>query len=411
LVEIVIGTRLDSENGPRLVRSKHGWWFIGNQTWTLLKSDAVHPDGRIREDIDAFLHADGAYQPRNPESFSLTVLTTTSCNLGCGYCFQNTAVDPTGGNRPPRIDRQWLGADTTDRIIWFAAERMAEAGLEKLSLLLFGGEPLLNLRGCLRLLDRAHTIGLHRAAITTNGMLLTPEVANNLDAAGLDHVQVTFDGSREDHDRIRVGRSGGATFDTIVRNVAGAMKETDLSWAFRVNVSHHNFARVDRVFGELGSHVDPARCTMAFAWVGDAGFGYGNSLQYVEEVGDHFVTWAIAALEAGFQVVWPTMRMTCHICSTPGGKYGAVVNADGVLYSCWQSAGKRGFEVGTIDAGYLDVSQIRDRWVTCGYEYGQAEPTTATNFQDRIDGRLLDFLYETGRFDAGTCCQTVAAEV
>lgn len=393
----MIGTRLDAVDAPRLVRSEHGWWFIGNQTWTLLKPGAVRPDGTVREDLDAFLHASGAYRPRVPVSFSLTVLTTTTCNLGCGYCFQNTSLAPAGSHRPPRIERQRLGAATTDRIIRFTSERMMEVGLEKLTLILFGGEPLLNPRGCLELLDRARAIGLQSATMTTNGVLLTPRLAMDLEAAGLNHAQVTFDGSREDHDRIRVKKSGGATFDTIVRNLARATEVTDLRWGLRVNVSHHNFARIGKLFGQLDGQVDPGRCTVTFAWVGDAGFGYDNALGYVEDVSERFVTWTIEALEAGFQVERPSMRTTCHVCSVPGGKYGAVVNADGTLYSCWQSAGKRGFEVGTIDDGYLDVSRVADRWVTCGYEYESTGPTAASEFQDRVDGRVLDHLYAAGR--------------
>ena len=136
----MIGTRLDDVDAPRLIRSEFGWWFIGNQTWTLIRPEHVLSDGTVRADIDAFLHDNGAYRPRIPTSFSLTVLTTTACNLGCGYCFQNTALDPAGGSRPLRIGRQRLGLGAIDRVIRFAADRMAQGRLEWLDLLLFGGE-------------------------------------------------------------------------------------------------------------------------------------------------------------------------------------------------------------------------------------------------------------------------------
>jgi uncharacterized protein len=325
------------------------------------------------------------------------VLTSTACNLGCGYCFQNTALDDSGGHRPPRIALKRLRRSTIDRIIDFTAGRMARVGLDKLYLMLFGGEPLLNPRGCLELLERAGTIGLDLATMTTNGVLLTPVLASELNAAGLRGIQVTFDGSRADHDLIRVTHAGGGTFDAIVRNVERATAVADLWWNFRVNVSHRNFDRIGELFGQLDGRVDPRRCTVTFAWVGDAGFGYGNQLRHIREVSDNFVTWSIAALEAGFQVTRPSMRTTCQICSAPGGDHGAVVNADGTLYSCWQSAGKPGWQVGTLDEGYLDVSEVRDRWTTCGYEYEQADTEVMAQFQDQVDGRLLDYLHATGR--------------
>ena len=63
-----------------------------------------------------------------PTSYSLTVLTSTACNLGCGYCFQNTGLDPRGGFMPERIDRRRLSSATIDRILDFTAARMARAG-------------------------------------------------------------------------------------------------------------------------------------------------------------------------------------------------------------------------------------------------------------------------------------------
>jgi uncharacterized protein len=393
----MIGTRLDEIDAPRLVQSRFGWWFIGNQTWTLLRPECVQPDGTVGNETLSFLHDIGAFRPRVPTSFSLTVLTTTTCNLGCGYCFQNTGLDSTGGARPPRIGRAWLDNSTIERIVEFAHIRMRECGLQRLYLLLFGGEPLLNPRACLTLLERAATIGLNSSAMTTNGVLLTPRLARQLYTAGLDGVQITLDGSRTDHDRIRVTRSGGATFDTILRNVAGATEATGLNWNLRINVSHHNADRIGELIGQLARHVVPERCTVTLAWVGDAGFGYGNALRHIDEVSDRFVAWTLAAIEAGFRVVRPSMRTTCHICSVPGGRYGAVVNADGGLYSCWQSAGKAGFEVGSIDGGYLDLPAHASRWVRCGDEYEQPERTTVERFQDRVDGGILDYLYTSGR--------------
>jgi uncharacterized protein len=283
------------------------------------------------------------------------------------------------------------------RIIAFTRERMARADLDQLHLLLFGGEPLLNPKGCLELLERTDEIGRTSASVVTNGVLLTPDLAARLNAAGLGSAQVTLDGSREDHDKIRVKRSGAATFDTIVRNVARATETSDLRWQLRVNVSHHNFERIGNLFDDLDGKIDPTRCAMTFAWVGDAGFGYKNDLRPVEEVGSDFVSWSIEALQRGFHVIKPSMKTTCQTCSAPGGRNGAVVNADGTLFSCWQSAGKPAFDVGTIYDGYLAVADVPERWVTCGYEYEQTAPEETAGFHDYVDARLLDYLYETQR--------------
>jgi uncharacterized protein len=393
----MLGTRVDAADEPRLIESERGWWFIGNGTWTLLRTDQVGPDGTVRADVLDFLRGAGAFRERVPSAFSLTVLTSTACNLGCGYCFQNTALDPRGGNMPLRIDRKRLTVPTIDTIIAFTRGRMERAGLDQLDLLLFGGEPLLNPRGCVQLMERAAPIGMRSASMVSNGVLLTERLARQLSAAGLRGVQITFDGSRADHDQIRVRHDGGESFDDIVRNVERATEVTGLRWGFRVNVSHRNIDRIDALFDQLAGRVDPARVTMSFAWVGDAGLGYGNDLRHVDAVGDRFHRWNVTALAAGYLVTRPSMRTTCQICTVPGGDLGAVVNADGTLYSCWQSAGKDAMAVGTLAGGYDDPAALGERWVSCGYEYDQGDPAVAEQFQDRLDARLLDHLFETGR--------------
>jgi uncharacterized protein len=393
----MIGTRVDDVDGPRLIRSKFGWWFIGNQTWTLLAADAVLHDGSLCGEAAEFLRGTRAFNPIEPRAYELTVLTSTDCNLGCAYCYQNKVLDSSGGHRPVRIDRNVLSPLTIKKIQRFAEKKMNEANLKDLFLVLFGGEPLLNAKGCRGLLQSLRSVGLKTASIVTNGVLLKPELAVALQTDGLANVQITLDGSRSDHNKIRLFRSGAATYDIILRNVARSMDITQLAWQFRVNVSHHNFQQIDLIFRELmDAGIVPSKCTMLFAWVGDKGLGYNNLLGFSKTVRDAFVEWSIAALKCGFLVPRPSMKRLCQTCSKAGGRHGAVVNSDGKLYSCWQSAGKVGFEVGDVENGFDTLTETRDRWVSCGYEFRQQNRGLFEDFHDEVDGRFLDYLHENG---------------
>jgi uncharacterized protein len=84
-------------------------------------------------------------------------------------------------------------------------------------------------------------------------------------------------------------------------------------------------------------------------------------------------------------------------CGFRDGRLGATVNADGTLYSCWESAGKPGWEVGTTETGYLPSEVTDPRWVACGYEARAKDPAAAARFQDAVDGQILDYLYSAGR--------------
>lgn len=70
------------------------------------------------------------------------------------------------------------------------------------------------------------------------------------------------------------------------------------------------------------------------------------------------------------------------------------MNADGQLYSCWESAGREGWDVGDIDSGYLPAEAIQPRWVACDFDiksHGTDEQTR--EFFARIDAATLDSMY------------------
>jgi uncharacterized protein len=386
---------------PRLLRGAHGWWYLGGHKLLLLGDGAVDSGGRLRPVVAHRLNAMEVNGPAPRPAYSLTVLTATACNLGCAYCFQNTAPDVDGGNRPARIATVSLERETARRILRFVSAKMAESGLDKLDVHLFGGEPLLNPTGCRDLLELAADHGLSSARMTTNGTLLSRELARELAGLGLSSVQITFDGNKFEHDRTRVRRSGVGTFDAILSNIAEANEVTSLRWNLRVNVSQRNRDGVPELMEQIARRVDPTRCHLYFALIYDTGLGFSDTAARGPDLVDAVVGWTIRAAELGFGVSRPKPARPCLSCAFRDGRLGAVVNADGTLYSCWESAGKPGWEVGSIDTGYLPANQVDDRWVACGYEARNADPAEITRFADAVDARILDYLRDNGRLDVG----------
>ncbi|MEV0730563.1 radical SAM protein [Polymorphospora sp. NPDC050346] len=349
--------------------------------------------------MEAHLRGQGLFDARAYRSYALTVLTSTHCNLGCAYCFQNIELDPTGGSRPRRIGYTRLTSDTITSVLDFTGRRMAEAHLDQLVITLMGGEPLLNPEGCRELLARASAYGLRSASMISNGVLLTTAQATALADLGLGAIQVTLDGDRDDHDRIRSRRSdGGGTFDVIVDNVAAAMRATSIGFTIRVNVSHHNAAGMPTLVERLAEALDPPRCTLYFALVGDVGIGYRNGLFASAEPAQQFTQWYRRALDLGFEVPRPRARVPCPACSFENGRYGAVVSADGTLSSCWDTAGKPEWAVGTLRDGYLPPELTKDKWVSCDdlNDYG-GDPSAFASLRDTVDAWLLDQLTTAGR--------------
>jgi uncharacterized protein len=387
---------------PRLLRGAHGWWYLAERKLLLLGPAAVDEAGRLRPGLDRQLRAAGVNDPGPRPPYSLTVLTATACNLGCAYCFQNTEPDPTGGPRPPRIAASLLDRETARRILDFVAVKMAEADLDKLDVHLFGGEPLLNPDGCRDLLELAAGYGLVSAQMTTNGTLLTAPLARELAGLGLGSVQITFDGNRADHDLSRVRRSGGGTFDDILANVAAAAEVTDIRWNFRINVTRRNRAGLGEMVEQIAARVDAASCHIGFALVHDVGVGFTSTVDPEAELVDEVVGWFVRATELGFRIRRPRPVQPCRTCTYRDGQLGAVANADGILYSCWETAGKPGWEVGTAGTGYLPAGEVDGRWVACGHDARNTDPAAAARFRDAVDTRVLDHLHATGRLGMRT---------
>ena len=123
----------------------------------------------------------------------------TVCNLRCEICYQEDFT-----HRGP----------TEDEAIGIA-KSMVESGLFYVALL--GGEPLV--RKDLLPIVRTLREGGVFTKIITNGTLLTPKLARDLSEAGLNLIEVSFDGVRaESHDASR----GEGTFDKAVEGVRNA---------------------------------------------------------------------------------------------------------------------------------------------------------------------------------------------
>jgi uncharacterized protein len=385
-----------SSDELRILPSRHGWWALGPHGVARLPAGAAS-GGALTPRARAQLAARGFFERPQEDTYYLTVLTTTRCNLGCSYCFQNTGPAAEGSHRPPRIRGAALSEAVTEDIIRFASERMAEADVAALHILLFGGEPLINPKGAIRLLRRARMIGLRTAEMVTNATLLRPELAIELQEAGLTQLQVTFDGDLASHDRLRVTRSGRGTFERILANIAAADAVTTLQWVLRVNISDPEDFDADELLTMLAAHVAPTGATISLHLIDDVGVGYECTPLDAHLTATRFADWYAAAQRLGFGVPVAAGARRCVYCTERNGRTGAVVNADGVLYSCWETVGKEGMEVGALTEGYLDETSTAGRWVSCGY---QAKPhwsaTDKRAFADHVDATNLDWMLEHG---------------
>ncbi len=113
---------------------------------------------------------------------------TDRCNLSCTHCYSRSAPDsPTQGE-----------LSTTEALAFI--DDLAAAGIP---LVIFtGGEPLVR-PDIWQLADHCREAGI-KTALSTNGTLITDEVAGKIKACGIEYAGISLDGATaQTHDRFR----------------------------------------------------------------------------------------------------------------------------------------------------------------------------------------------------------------
>jgi uncharacterized protein len=150
---------------------------------------------------------------------AIAFILTYKCNLSCTYCYQHELREVAD---VPPMDEAFV-----DEFLRSYVKRLFPGCTRKnISLLLFGGEPLLPGNRCAieRILAYSKKHG-SMVSTATNGVLL-PGMMDLVgrEAGTIRSIQVTLDGDEILHDKKRIPPSGAPTFDTIIGSVRELMK-------------------------------------------------------------------------------------------------------------------------------------------------------------------------------------------
>ena len=165
------------------------------------------------------------------------LMASEDCNFRCKYCYEEFAR----GTMLPEV-REAVKKHTLKSL----------PRLRSLQVGWFGGEPLYgwdavaDLAPFFQEVARDNDIS-YSSHMTTNGYLLTPEVASKLLQWDIRKYQITIDGLPESHNCSRPTRDGEPTFDTILENLRSlAHRDDSFSVAIRVNFDRENGPHLSR---------------------------------------------------------------------------------------------------------------------------------------------------------------------
>lgn len=164
------------------------------------------------EDVEQFLATDGYTQ--------LVLSISYACNFRCKYCYYGDSYPESREHQG--ILMSWATAKAAIDVYMQLLEKYHAYHLRRRGCVVFyGGEPLLNftvLKQCVEYIETTYPTWNILYNLTTNGSLLNDEARKFF----VQHdfvVNVSFDGPREQHDRLRVTAEGKPTFDMVYPNI------------------------------------------------------------------------------------------------------------------------------------------------------------------------------------------------
>lgn len=194
----------------------------------------------VKEDIDEIGLLRYAYEQSkySPEDMEFVIAPTMQCNFKCNYCFEE--------HHSGKMSEEVQG-----KILNFFEEKVSKYDCKRVFFVWFGGEPLLcpeiveNMTKQFISLCDKYNVKIYMNLIT-NGYLLNEAMIDRLEKAGIEHIQITLDGTKEIHDQRRMLKNGQGTFDTIFKNLL-FFKNSTITVAVRVNIDSHNMDAYDTV--------------------------------------------------------------------------------------------------------------------------------------------------------------------
>lgn len=151
-----------------------------------------------KKSFDEVKYMEKKYEEVKHKAFDkhLTIVPTDKCNLGCFYCYEDKS--------------QWknMSEDTIEKTKEFVRVFLESSPTNKLNLTWFGGEPTLNL-SCIEEISAfvkeicaKEGIKLYQYMVS-NGTNFNEKVVRRIKQIGVEGLQITIDGFKEDHDSSR----------------------------------------------------------------------------------------------------------------------------------------------------------------------------------------------------------------
>lgn len=314
----------DLENFLKTGNAKYSEMIEGLKKSQMLVDDEIDELGRLElsSRISRF----------STENLSLTIATTSGCNFRCPYCYEEG------------IEHYSMDKATQDLLLEFVINQHPK----KLSVVWYGGEPLLNF-DCIEYLSEKFIEEFgdnYTAGIVTNGYLLDKTKANKLKEYHINRIQITLDGTKDIHDTRRILANGNGSFDKIIENIINCCEFLPI--VIRTNVDKTNITNVPEIINQLKELGIYDKIKFYIAPVDDVNSAVRNP--------DCFQTEEFSKMEREYLLQYVDTKtikppvMSLSICGAICCS-SFVIDPRGKLFKCWDQMGHDEKVVGDLTNG------------------------------------------------------------
>ncbi len=197
------------------------------------KTDEVSAVKKLVEKIDG-----------NKEEFYLLINPTLNCNFSCWYCYEN------------HIKGSKISDSVLERLKLLISNQMEQKEIKRFVLHFFGGEPLLYFKKLvLPIIDFSKKEAQKRNVLllinfTTNGYLIDDKMIKKFIKYKVNNLQITLDGNKEEHDKVRFTSKNNGSYDKIIENMKKIVKN-NINLTLRINYTRKNFSSLSKVFKDF----------------------------------------------------------------------------------------------------------------------------------------------------------------
>ncbi|MDR0294951.1 MAG: radical SAM protein [Prevotellaceae bacterium] len=183
----------------------------------------------------------------NKKKYELTVNPTMNCNFKCWYCYET------------HVKQSKMNADIINRVHKLILKIGQNEELEEVNLSFFGGEPLLFFqKNVIPVIDEFVLImnkfnKQFGIGFSTNGYLINDRLLSYFKEKKLKpHFQITFDGYRENHDKVRFISPTKGSYSTILNNIK-KLVVNEMFVRVRINYADENIEDTHKIAEDLSS--------------------------------------------------------------------------------------------------------------------------------------------------------------